>query len=186
MVFKKSLPHGGFTWHEDGYVLVLLGKDNVGKNVYVSMHRLLCHIMHGPPTQERFEACHTCDKPHCNTHIKWATKQTNVAESRRVLMAAHKEEDLSKMVPKNIPGISRLSATSEAKRLCTNARRVAPALANQVTRAMVKGLKAKHVGVLRSGKMRPMGSNVMESKSMKQVRDATCNKRTTMRVPRNP
>ena len=51
-----------------------------------------------------------------------------------------------------------------------------------MTRAMVKGLKAKHVGVLRSGNMRPMGSNVMEGKSMKQVRDAICNKSTTMRV----
>jgi hypothetical protein len=113
---------------DSGYVNVRLGHGVDGTTKMVGLHRLLCHVKHGPPSDSSMEACHHCGNARCGNpnHLYWGTKEQNARDSTRVVRAIRQgpRDRTGHVKGVNNPGEPRDSLRTEARRLFSNARRV--------------------------------------------------------------
>ena len=82
--------------HTDGYLKLILGKDEEGQKVWEFAHRLLLWAKFGPPTagEEGSHCCPSRPQPRCLNvlHLRWETHAENEARKPCVRAAARKRK----------------------------------------------------------------------------------------------
>ncbi len=66
---KFASGYGAFNGHESGYA-----------------HRAVCELVHGPPSDPKLQASHSCGKGHLGcvnpAHLRWATAKSNASDKK--------------------------------------------------------------------------------------------------------